>query len=94
MASFEIAHIREQGVDLIIVPLDSAFGSKSKRDQNEIINSLQDCASSAGLAGTVVPVWRVGNSHAFIAPDKWHPFFKSFRWNDILRNINKKLTCG
>ncbi len=69
MTTFKIAHIREQGIDLIIAPLDSTFGSKSKNDQNEIIASLQACASSAGLAGTVVPVWRMDNSHRFIAPE-------------------------
>jgi len=94
MTTFKIAHIREQGVDLIIAPLDSTFGSKSKNDQNEIIASLQACASSAGLAGTIVPVWLEGSGHRFIAPDKWHPFFKSFSWNQILSNINKELTCN
>lgn len=94
MSRFKIAHIREQGVDLIIVPLESSFGYKSNREQNEIIVGLQACASSAGLAGTVVPVWREGSSHKFIAPYNWHPFFKTFGWNDILRNINKELTCG
>lgn len=94
MAKFEVAHIREQGVDLIIAPLESSFGRQSDADQEEFIEALQMCASSAGLAGTVVPVWREGNSHRFIAPKNWHPFFKSFGWNDIIRNINKELTCG
>jgi len=94
MAKFKIAHIREQGIDLIIVPLESSFGNKTQREQSEIIASLQVCASSAGLAGTVVPVWREGNSHKFIAPPNWHPFFKSLGWNQIMANINKELTCG
>ena len=94
MARFKIAHIREQGVDLIIVPLYSSFGYKSRNEQDEFIGALQVCATSAGLAGTVVPVWREGSSQKFIAPHNWHSFFKTFGWNDILRNINKELTCG
>lgn len=94
MANFKVAHIREQGVDLIIAPLEPSFGRKSDADQQEIISLLQICASSAGLAGTVVPVWREGSGHRFIAPSRWHAFFKSFGWNDIVLNINKELTCN
>lgn len=94
MAKFKVAHIREQGIDLIIAPLESSFGRKSSTDQHEFIEALQMCASVAGLAGTVVPVWREGSRHSFIAPQKWHPFFKSLGWNDIIYNINQELTCS
>lgn len=93
MAVYKIAHIREQGVNLIIIPLESAFGMRSLADQRGVIAALQSCASSAGLAGTVVPVWQEGNSHRFIAPQKWKAYFESLGWNDILRNINKELSC-
>lgn len=62
MAQYKLAHIREQGVDLIIIPLDSSFGYKSETDQHDIISSLQACARSAGLAGTVVPIWEEGGA--------------------------------
>lgn len=94
MATLKIAHLREQGIDLIIVPLESGFGLKSSGEQSEIVESIQWCAHSAGLAGTVVPVWREGGGHRFIAPTNWHSFFKSFGWNDIVANLNKELTCG
>jgi hypothetical protein len=94
MAKFKIAHIRQQGIDLIIVPLESSFGHKSDQDQSETIASLQLYARSAGLAGTVVPIWREGGGHRFIAPPNWHAFFKSLGWNDVMANINKELTCG
>ncbi|HBJ68355.1 MAG TPA: hypothetical protein DDZ09_09030 [Alcaligenes faecalis] len=94
MAQYKIAHLRQQGQDMIIIPLESSFGAKPSSDQEEIIQSLQACARSAGLAGTVVPVWRTGSRHGFIAPPPWHPFFKSLSWNDIVRSLNKVLTCG
>lgn len=93
MKKFPIAHIKEQGVDLIIIPLDSSFGRRSERDQSQIINKLQDCASSAKLIGTVVPVWQDGQRMMFIAPNNWHPFFKSLTWSLIQANINKELLC-
>lgn len=92
MSQFKIAHIREQGINLIIIPLESDFENKSNDAQQEIIDSLQLAASSAGLAGTVVPVWRTGRQHSFIAPNRWHPFFRSLSWNQIISNLNKVLT--
>lgn len=94
MATLKIAHLREQGIDLIIVPLESGFGLKSSGEQSEIVESIQWCAHSAGLAGTVVPVWRQGSGHRFIAPKNWHAFFRSLGWNDLMANLNKELTCG
>ncbi len=93
MAEYQVAHIREQGVDLIIIPLNWSFGSKSLSEQKEIIAALQMCAKSAGLAGTVVPVWQSGSHVQFIAPQNWHLFFKSISYEFVLNNINRKLIC-
>jgi hypothetical protein len=79
---------------MIIVPLDSSFGYKGESEQHEFITALQFCARSAGLAGTVVPIWREGSGHRFIAPPNWHNFFRKFPYNAIIANLNKELTCG
>jgi hypothetical protein len=92
MEQFEIAHIREQGVDLIIVPLDTEFGDQEPEAQQATMVMLQEAAKVAGLAGTVVPVWRVGNSHNFIAPKMWHPFFASLPYSRVIASLNKVLT--
>ena len=94
MATYKIAHLREQGQDMIIVPLDSSFGSKSDGDQSDFIAALQYCARAAGLAGTVVTVWRSGSSHRFIAPRNWHAFFRTLPYGRIIANLNKELTCN
>lgn len=93
--TFEIAHIREQGIDLIIVPLKPEYERKRESEKQAIIATLQACAHSAGLAGTVVPVWeRLDGRMAFIAPQRWHPFFSSLSMLTVATMINKKLTCG
>ena len=95
MSSFEVAHIREQGVDLIIIPLQSSFGYKSPTEQREIRATLQLCARSAGLAGTVVPVWDAGGGRmGFLAPQNWHSFFSSLDLLTVASSINRTLTCG
>jgi hypothetical protein len=92
MPHFRVAHLHEQGQDMIIVPLDSSFGRKVSQDQDVIISELQVRARSAGLAGTVVPVWDDGGGRmAFIAPRPWHPFFQSIDLRFIAANINREL---
>ena len=93
MSHIKVAHIRQQGVDLIIVPFDRQFGSKSRLDQNSVISQLQLIARSAGLAGTVVPVWDHGSGRmAFIAPTNWQRFFQSISLSWMWANVNRELS--
>jgi len=95
MATFQVAHLREQGQDIIIVVVDRSFGLKTQAEQNEVCAALQSCASAAGLAGTVVPVWDSGGGRmAFLAPPPWTPFFRSMTLAAVAANINRELTCG
>ncbi|KLA95881.1 hypothetical protein [Xanthomonas hortorum] len=95
MSHFKIAHLREQGQDMIIVPLDAAFGRRSQRERADFIDALQACAAEADLAGTVVPIWTNGRDVSFIAPPAWHPFFKSPGiWSVVAGNLNRELIIG
>lgn len=92
MPKFPVAHLRQQGVDLIIVPLESHFGSKNRTEQDEIVSELQVRAKSAGLTGAVVPVWNSGGGRmAFIAPQQWHPYFRSISLQYVQANVNREL---
>lgn len=91
MPRLKIAHLREQGQDMIIVPLESSFGHKSEQDQRDTINELQMRARSAQLRGTVVPVWESGGTMKFIAPEPWHPFFRGLSMPAIWQNLNREL---
>ena len=91
MPNFDIAHIREQGVDIIIVPLDASFGHKTSPQQHDAIAELQSHADGAGLAGVVVPVWDSNGQMVFIAPQRWHPFFRSINLQYVAANINRNL---
>jgi hypothetical protein len=88
MPSFDVAHLREQGQDMIIVPVNSSFSRQSTSEQQSFIREVQEAATSAGLGGTVVPVWNGG----FIAPRPWHPFFRSLSPRTVAANINRKLS--
>lgn len=88
---YSIAHIREQGVDLIIIPLAPSFDHRTVQQQKEEIANFQLRAKGANLAGTVVPIWRSGNITKFIAPHGFHPFFKGISFEWAVAQCNKKL---
>jgi hypothetical protein len=93
MTTLKLAHVKEQGVDLIVVPLADEFGRRTQSDQNSAITELQMRSRSAGLAGTVVPVWDSGGGRmAFIAPPNWHSFFRSIGLDWVWRNVNRELS--
>jgi hypothetical protein len=95
MTNFEVAHIRQQGIDLIIVYVGRSFGSMAHSAQSKTAGQLQECANSAGLTGTVVPVWDAGGGRmGFYAPNTWCPFFRSINLAFVARNINRKLSCS
>jgi hypothetical protein len=92
MPRFQVAHVKELGVDLIIIPLESSFGNKNSRFQRSATAELQARATSAGLAGTVVPVWDTGDGRmGFLAPPNWHPFFAGLTLEWVFANINRQL---
>src|SRR5438094_249021 len=93
MQRFEIAHLREQGVDLIIVPVNAAFAQMDIVEQTRLVRLLQQGAVNAKLAGTVIPVWDFGAGRmGFHAPAAWHPFFLSIDLLFVEANINRELT--
>src|SRR5690349_6878944 len=92
MKQFEIAHIKEQGVDIIIVPLHPTFASLDQVEKTRLLRVLQQGAKTSGLLGTVVPIWEVGvRGMAFLAPPPMHPFFLSIDLVFVEANINRQL---
>ncbi|HEX5324586.1 MAG TPA: hypothetical protein VFW40_12425 [Capsulimonadaceae bacterium] len=95
MPCFDVAHVREQDTNMIVVIVGGPFGAKSKAEQSHIVEALQVCANRAGLAGTVVPVWeKDGGQMGFVAPPDWQRYFSNLRYADIARNVNRKLHCS
>ena len=92
--TYKVAHISEQGQDMIIIPVSNAINSMSSTKQNELKSSLQIFADDAGLAGVVCLVWTHGQHFHFLAPQPWHGFFSSINMQFITGNINRELTCS
>jgi hypothetical protein len=93
MPRFEVAHIKEQGVNLLIVPLASTFGRLSSTEQNARTRQLQIRANAAGLAGTVVTVWDAGDSRmGFLAPTGYFPFLSGLSLSHVQQSLNKEIS--
>jgi hypothetical protein len=93
MPSYKVAHVHEQGVDLIITPLESSFGHLTNAEQNRQCRELQAHANGAGLAETVVPVWEAGPGRmGFLAPSGFRPFFQSIDMGFVGMNINREIS--
>ena len=92
MPHFEIAHLNEQGQDMVIIPLEDSFDHRSDREQQSTVDELQLRSSAAGLKGIVVPVWNSGDRMRFIAPIKWHAFFQDMSMPSVQARLNKTLS--
>ena len=57
MPSFDVAHIREQGQDMIIFPVNDSFARKSNSEQDRVLSILEERAHGAGLAARAVAIW-------------------------------------
>jgi hypothetical protein len=91
MPSIKVAHLHEQGVDMIIAPLDDSFEYKPEADKRRAIAELQLRSQAAGLRGRVVPVWPKNGGMAYIAPDNWRPFFNGLSLQAVWASINREI---
>ena len=92
MPSFKVAHLREQGQDMLIFPLDSGIHQKTDSEKAEILDELEMRAHAAGLAGSAVIVWDHGRSFNFMGPQPWHPFLRSINMRVVMANLNKEIS--
>ena len=94
MKDFEVACLNIHDVNLIIVFLD-AGSDLAAQERRELYTALQASARSAGLAGSVVLVWRdtLGGT-SFMAPPHQHPFFQIMSYDQLHAQVNRTLTVA
>lgn len=92
MPAYDVAHLHEQGQNMILVPLDDSFDHKSSAEQNGFLAELQMRARQAGLAGRAVAVWMRGYETRFLGPNQWRAFFESIDMRFVLANVNREIS--
>jgi len=94
MPTFKISHIKDHGVNVIIIPLAPVFGELDHDEKVRVIGLLEEAAIAAQLRGKVVPMWKEAAGYKFIAPYEWQDYFKkAFKWKHMMKNLNRELTC-
>ena len=93
MPTFQVAQLRRDGQDVIIVPVDGSFGKRSPSEQARIQEAFQRSAAAAEMPGVVVPVWEDASGRmAFRAPPPWHEFLKSIDMVYVATALNHSLS--
>jgi len=94
MNTFQVAQLDIQDVQLLVIFLPSDFDSKAATEKLEFHATLERCAETAGLAGNVVILWQdSSNRTRFIAPPQQHPFFQIMKYEQLLAQVNRTITC-
>lgn len=95
MEQFPVAHLNVQNVNVIVIFLTQKFDRMTHSDQHAVHRQLQTAATSAGLAGNVVPIWQDAfHQTKFIAPPQQHPFFRSTSYSALFAQVNRTLTIN
>ena len=92
MPSFDVAHIREQGQSMLLFPLNSSFGQKSRSDQYNVLAELEIRANAAGLGGHAAAFWQIGGRTHHVGPRRWSAFLQSVSMRLVLSNVNHKIS--
>jgi hypothetical protein len=91
MPSIPVAHLHEQGQDMVIVIMDKGFAGAPPQRQEATISQLQALAKLNGLKGTIAMVWDEGGRMNYLVPQPWHDFFRSITLDDIRARINAEI---
>jgi hypothetical protein len=94
MTTYQVARFHEQGQDVMIIPMGSAFGRLPASEQQSTYQALSLAAHNAGHNGVVALYWQYGGKAQFISPSNTHAFFQGFEWARVLANLNQTLRIG
>ena len=93
MPKYKVAHIHEQGQDMIIFPLEEKFSRMTESDKHKELGILGFQANRAGLRGAAVAVWdNGGGKMGFYGPQQWHRFLSSISLQFVMANLNKEVS--
>jgi len=92
MPTFKLAHIREQGQNMLLFPLSGTFSQKTSHEQQSILAELEDRAHAAGLAGRAVIFWESGGRTHSLGPKPWANFLRSLSMQAVLASVNKSVS--
>jgi hypothetical protein len=95
MNTFDVAYVRIDGTDLILVPVHPRFGIETSGAMRAFVGRAGKLAAAAGLAGEVVPVWDDGDGGLMaFAKTALLPRLARLSWGKVRRLVNVRLHVG
>lgn len=95
MHTFDVAFVRIDGRDLVLVPVHPRFGMKTAAGMHAFVGRVQKLTAAAGLAGEVLPVWDDGDGGLLaFARTTVLPALTRLSWKSIRRHVNVRLHVG
>lgn len=92
MPSIKLAHIREQGQNMLLFPLSSDFHHKTDGEQRQALLELERRAHGAGLAGRAVVFWEYGRRTRFLGPAPWRAFLQGLSIRQVQASLNREIS--
>lgn len=93
MPRLKLAHLREQGQNMLLFPLDGGrIHHKTNTQKAELLAELEARAHAAGLAGTAALVWDYGGRTHTYGPKQWQGFLRSISTQMVLMNVNQEIS--
>lgn len=93
MPSVEIAHVRTQNVNVIIVPLEREFTLRTPANQEGVVREISAAARGAGLDGAVTIVWEDSRRNFnFLGPRNQQAFYRGIDMRWVRRHLNTTLS--
>lgn len=93
MPKFPVAHLKEQGQDLVVIFVSSAMRYKTLQERQATLEDFQASSLAAGLAGTAALAWEFGSRLEYFCAPAFQTFFSSLSYEDLTANINRTLTA-
>lgn len=92
MPKFIAAHLREQGQDMLLFPLESSFHHKTADQQAAVVEELEARANATGLAGSAAVFWEFGGRGYFRGPRQWQSFLGSINLRWVMAQVNREIS--
>lgn len=91
---YNVAHVKHQGSNMVIVVISPRFFRGSSADQKRWFTGIEQCVRSVNLAGQTLLVTNDNGRYFFYGPNNWHNFMRTINMSWVNSRINKSLTCN
>jgi hypothetical protein len=94
-STFEVAYVKQQTTNLIIVLVTPFFRNLSYEQQCTLSGEVLASAKASGMRGQVAFVWMEGEGNMnYWAPKQFEAFFGKLKPLVLVKSLNRKLTVG